>query len=81
MITEEAALRPFQYEWHCNIEIKPITTEMKVKLFKIQMDIENKMGLLKDVNVDDHPVFELADNWFISRIVHQLSPTISLDDI
>ncbi len=81
LITEEAALRQFQYEWHSNIEIKPISTEMKVKLFKIQMDIENKMGLLKDVNVEDHPVFDLADNWFISRIVHQLSPTYSLDDI
>lgn len=42
-------------------------------MFKIQMEIENKMGLLKDINVDDHPVFELADNWFISRIVHQLN--------
>jgi hypothetical protein len=50
-------------------------------MFKIQIENENKMGLLKGVNVDSHTVFDLADNWFISRIVHQLSSEVSLDDI
>ena len=37
------------------------------------MEHAEKMALLKNLSYEDHPVFDLVDNWTISRIVHQLS--------
>ena len=69
-------------EWHCNIEIKPVSRLTKFKLFKIMMESEKKMALLKGIKkVEDHVIFEKVGIQKISKIVSQLSNQVTLDHI
>jgi hypothetical protein len=57
LITEEKGSSNF--DWHCNIEITPVSKETKIKLFKNKMESENKMALFKAIkNLEDHSIFD-----------------------
>jgi|LauGreDrversion4_2_1035121.scaffolds.fasta_scaffold13886_4 hypothetical protein len=45
------------------------------------MEESKKLHLIKDENLEDKSIFELADTWYISRIVHQISSSKKLEDI
>jgi hypothetical protein len=78
-LTKEIHHLNFKHEWNLNLEVVPMSVEAKSKLFKVQMQEINKMGLISGIDVKNHPIFTVIDSFYISRIVHQFSSDKDLD--